>query len=144
MELEQFRAPAPVCQNHVGSGETGVDREPGEVLSFSRLIARLPSLDLIPGPREHETAVGGAVRSDSFCCSDKSLGSPLHASLGESSLVRSCSGPGPEDKGPSPPAPKPETLAASTGLAEDREILQTPELSPMLDGRFFRGLGRRV
>ena len=141
MELEQFRAPAPVCQNHVGSGENGADREPGEVLSFSRLIARLggdslgrqeghlvpqslhPGEDcllspaLIPSPREHETAVGSAVQSDSLCCSGKPPGPPLHASLGEPSLVRSCSGPGPEGQGPPPPTRKPKTLAASSGLA---------------------------
>ena len=55
-------------------------RSPGEYC--------LPSLDLIPSPREHETAVGSAVQSDSLCCSGKPLGPPLHASLGEPSLVR--------------------------------------------------------
>ena len=99
VELEQFRA--PVCQNHVGSGETGADREPGEVLSFSRLIARLagdslgqqeghlvpqsphpgedclPSPNLIPSPKERETAAGSAVLSDSLCCSGKPPGLPL-------------------------------------------------------------------
>merc|ERR1712030_231623 len=99
----------------------------------------------VPGPisssNKHETPVGGTLRPDSLCCSGEPPGPSLHASNVQPSPVRSCSGPGPAGQNPPPPSRKPKTLARDSRLAKAREILHPPAHGPVLDGRFFRGMG---
>merc|ERR1712030_210940 len=117
---EQCGTAAPDQQNRDGSAKSGAHNQSGEVLSFTRLIARLagdslgrqgrhlvpeslpPGADSIPVPvpisssNKHETPVGGTLRPESLCCSGEPPGPSLHASHGQPSPVRSCSRSGPK------------------------------------------------